>query len=143
MNWHLLVEGSVVRPKLVKSVHHCAKTNEQHVRYYRDAISHSLIGSNTGGVGMGFPTSTSYPTKDDQGNPLSSEYGLSVYRDHQMITIQEMPEKAPAGQLPCSVDVILENDLVDKVKPGDRVQICGIYKGLPQKPTGHSTGLFR
>mmetsp|Transcript_7111 Transcript_7111/g.9835 ORF Transcript_7111/g.9835 Transcript_7111/m.9835 type:complete len:799 (-) Transcript_7111:365-2761(-) len=144
----VLVEGivtkcSVVRPKLVKSVHHCAKTNEQHVRYYRDAISHSLIGSTTGGSGMGFPTSTSYPTKDDQGNPLSSEYGLSVYRDHQMITIQEMPEKAPAGQLPCSVDVILENDLVDKVKPGDRIQVCGIYKGLPQKPTGHSTGLFR
>ena len=82
--------------------------------------------------------------KDEAGNPLSTEFGLSLYSDHQTFAIQEMPEESPAGQLPCSVDVIMDDDLVDKVKPGDRVQVCGVYKALPWKTTqSHSSGVFK
>ena len=73
---------------------------------------------------------------------MTAEYGYCVYKDTQVITIQEMPERAPTGQLPRSVQVILEHDLVDKIKPGDRIQVSGVFMAVPGMSTTTS-GVFR
>uniref|UniRef100_A0A671PRE3 DNA replication licensing factor MCM3 n=1 Tax=Sinocyclocheilus anshuiensis TaxID=1608454 RepID=A0A671PRE3_9TELE len=128
----IVTKCSLVRPKVVRSVHYCPATKKTMERKYTDMTSLDA-----------FPSSAIYPTKDEENNPLETEFGLSIYKDHQTITVQEMPEKAPAGQLPRSVDIILDNDLVDAVKPGDRTQVIGTYRCLPGKKGGFTSGTFR
>jgi DNA replicative helicase MCM subunit Mcm2 (Cdc46/Mcm family) len=79
--------GSVIRPKVVRSVHYCPATQKTIERKYADLTNFDVI-----------PSVNMYPTKDDDGNLLETEYGLSKYRDSQTLTIQEMPEKAPTGK---------------------------------------------
>lgn len=137
LNHMVSVEGivtrcSLIRPKIVKSIHYNEAENKFHFREYRDQT-----------MTNGQTTNSVYPQEDEKGNPLMTEYGWCTYRDHQTISIQEMPERAPAGQLPRGVDVILDDDLVDSVKPGDRVQLVGIYRTLGNRNTNHNSALFK
>lgn len=128
----IVTKLSLVRPKVVRSVHYCPATNKVIERKYADLTSMEAT-----------PTSSVYPKQDEDGNLLETEFGLSVYKDHQTLYIQEMPEKAPPGQLPRSVHVICDDDLVDRVKPGDRIQVVGNYRCLPGKQGGYTSGVFR
>ena len=121
--------ASLVRPKVRKSVHYCAKTKFFYAREYRDS---TMIGTETAGGAV-------YPTDDGDGNLLETEYGFCKYHDFQTMAIQEMPERAPTGQIPRSIDVVLNADLVDKVKPGDRVRIYGVYRSLGGLASGSAS----
>mmetsp|Transcript_10990 Transcript_10990/g.16918 ORF Transcript_10990/g.16918 Transcript_10990/m.16918 type:complete len:796 (-) Transcript_10990:51-2438(-) len=142
---------SAIKPKVVKSIHFVPNTKQHHTREYVDATDPQLGLQAIDGSGRELPdriiniTTSVYPTKDNDGNNMETEFGLSTYKDHQTITLQEMPEKAPMGQLPRSVDLMLDHDLVDRIKPGDRVQIVGVYRALATSANGQSTssGVFR
>ena len=89
----IVTKSSLVRPKVVKSVHYCEKTGQFISKEYRDVTSNN-----------GPPTGAVYPQRDDQGNVLTTEFGLSKYKDHQILVVQQLPETAPAGQLPRSTE---------------------------------------
>ncbi|MBK5113247.1 MAG: minichromosome maintenance protein MCM [Candidatus Heimdallarchaeota archaeon] len=55
----------------------------------------------------------------------------SKFVDWQKVTIQERPENLPPGQMPRSVTVLLKNDMVDKVRPGDRISVIGVLQSIP------------
>jgi DNA replication licensing factor MCM3 len=128
----IVTKTSLVRPKVVKSIHYSEAKQKFLSREYRDQT-----------MTMGAASSSVYPTEDDEGNPLVTEYGYCTYRDHQSISIQEMPERAPAGQLPRSVDVFLDDDLVDRVKPGDRIQLVGTYRSLGNRNASSGSATFK
>eukprot|EP00873_Tetraselmis_striata_P037381 jgi/Tetstr1/457645/TSEL_044212.t1 len=59
--------------------------------------------------------------------PFTVNMQETVYRNYQKITLQESPGRVPAGRLPRSKEVILLHDLIDTVRPGEEVEITGIY----------------
>ncbi|KAM0688609.1 MCM DNA helicase complex subunit [Conglomerata obtusa] len=60
--------------------------------------------------------------------PHSIDTTETVYKDLQKVTIQEVPGTVPSGRLPRQKEVHLFFDLIDSCKPGEEVEITGIYK---------------
>ena len=142
---------STIKPKVVRSTHYNPTLNNLTEQKYVDETDPHLGLPELDNQGQELDriinvTKSTYPQQDKEGNLLETEFGLSQYKDHQTITLQEMPEKAPMGQLPRSVELILDHDLVDKIKPGDRVMVVGVYRALPGKAVQGqqtSSGVFR
>merc|ERR1712141_30175 len=59
--------------------------------------------------------------------PFSVNMEQTLYKNFQRITIQESPGKVPAGRLPRSKDSILLGDLCDSCRPGDEIELAGVY----------------
>lgn len=59
--------------------------------------------------------------------PFMINMEQTLYRNYQKITVQESPGRIPAGRIPRSKDCILLADLCDRCKPGDEVDITGVY----------------
>ena len=127
----IITRCTLVRPKLVKSVHWCEATSSFTTREYRDATS-----------AEGLPTSTVYPTRDAPATlppPLS---GLARVVPPRVVPVPPPPAPAPPGPLPRSIEVVLEDDLRDACKPGDRVRIVGVYKPIAP-PSSNGSAIFR
>jgi DNA replication licensing factor MCM3 len=88
----IVTKCSLVHPKMVRSVHYCQATRKFTTRHYVDETDLEGIPSQ----------SNVMPARDEQDNPLSTEIGLCKFVDNQRVTLQELPETAPPGQLPRS-----------------------------------------
>jgi len=137
VNKSVCVQGIVTKmnevvPKLTVSVHYCPATKEVYSRQHRDATS--LLTQK--------PAAGAIPTEDEEGNTIETDIGLCQYRDSQKFILQELPEKTPTGQMPRHCDVIIEGDLVNTIKPGDRVEVFGVYRPMPKPAEASTTGVF-
>ncbi|PPQ97381.1 hypothetical protein CVT26_006615 [Gymnopilus dilepis] len=70
----------------------------------------------------------SYCANCESKGPFAINSEQTVYRNYQKMTLQESPGSVPAGRLPRHREVILLCDLIDSAKPGEEVEVTGIYR---------------
>ena len=84
-------------------------------------------------------------------------HGQCIFTDKQLIRIQETPDEVPegnflffvlcnkynkySGETPYTVTVYAFDALVDTVRPGDRLEITGVYRALPRRANPHNRTL--
>ena len=66
-------------------------------------------------------------------NTYDIDHALGKFTDRQHMKIQESPESIPQGETPQSIAAICFEDLVDYARPGDRVEITGVWKAAPSR----------
>lgn len=59
--------------------------------------------------------------------PFTTAMDETIYRNYQKITLQETPSSVPAGRVPRQKELILLGDLIDIARPGDEIEVTGIY----------------
>lgn len=72
--------------------------------------------------------------------PFTVNSEQTVFRNYQKLTLQESPGTVPAGRLPRHREVILTWDLIDVAKPGEEVEITGIYRNSYDAQLNHKNG---
>ncbi|CAM0139684.1 MCM DNA helicase complex subunit [Umbelopsis sp. WA50703] len=60
--------------------------------------------------------------------PFNLNAQQTVYRNYQKLTLQESPGTVPPGRLPRHRDIICLWDLIDQCKPGEEIEVTGIYR---------------
>ena len=132
----IVTYSSKAKVRLLKSTHYCeGKENFVH-KVYNDMFSLRINNDNSNS------NLNDIPLFDQDNLPLTFEHGLSEFKDFQVLGVQETPENVPTGLLSRSVEVFLQEDIVDSTKPGDRVQIIGILKPVNTGNT-FARGVFK
>ena len=79
--------------------------------------------NNNSGAPSHHPTSCPYCDSEK----LRMNTKKSEYRNYQRINLQETPGTVPAGRVPRTKEVILCNDLIDTARPGEEIEVIGIF----------------
>ena len=66
-------------------------------------------------------------------NAFEIIHNLCQFTDKQYVKFQELPEYVPDGETPHSMTVICYDNNVDGCRPGDRVELVGIYRAQSVK----------
>ena len=66
-------------------------------------------------------------------NTYTLLHNRCTFADKQMVRLQETPDEVPAGETPASIVLFAYDDLVDAVRPGDRVEVTGVFRAMARR----------
>ncbi|KAF5954766.1 hypothetical protein HYC85_007622 [Camellia sinensis] len=74
-------------------------------------------------------------------NSMTLVHNRCRFADKQIVRLQETPDEIPEGGTPHTVSLLTHDKLVDAGKPGDRVEVTGIYRAMSVRvgPTQRTT----
>eukprot|EP00917_Polyrhabdina_sp_WS-2016_P025072 GHVP01054031.1.p1 GENE.GHVP01054031.1~~GHVP01054031.1.p1 ORF type:complete len:788 (+),score=148.91 GHVP01054031.1:3-2366(+) len=113
----MITRTSEVRPELIKGVFSCALCGqvsskiEQQFKYMEPPICKANNCQNKSNWSL-------LPEK-------------SFFDDWQKIRMQERTDEIPTGSMPRTIEIIARNELVEQVKPGDRIEVTGSLIVIP------------
>ena len=64
-------------------------------------------------------------------NSMELIHNRCLFTDKQHIKLQEAPENIPEGETPHTVTLFAFDGLVDVGRPGDRIEVTGIFRAVP------------
>ncbi|KAH3676250.1 hypothetical protein WICMUC_002127 [Wickerhamomyces mucosus] len=76
-----------------------------------------------------------------QPNSMVIVHNRCTFADKQIIRVQETPDIVPDGQTPHSVSICVYDELVDSVRPGDRIEATGIFRSTPVRVNARQRAL--
>ncbi|CAG7850981.1 DNA replication licensing factor mcm2; AltName: Full=Cell division control protein 19; AltName: Full=Minichromosome maintenance protein 2 [Serendipita indica DSM 11827] len=128
LNSLVRVSGVITRrtgvfPQLKYVKFDCRKCGAVLGPFYQDAL---VAGG--GGKGGGKEVKIGVCPQCSGRGPFTVNSEMTVYRNYQRMTLQEAPGSVPPGRLPRHREVILLWDLIDSAKPGEEVEVTGIYR---------------
>nr|CAD1820219.1 unnamed protein product [Ananas comosus var. bracteatus] len=117
LNTMIRIGGVVTRrsgvfPQLQQVKYDCSKCGAVLGPFFQNSYSEVKVGS--------------CPECQSKG-PFTVNVEQTIYRNYQKLTLQESPGIVPAGRLPRYKEVILLNDLIDCARPGEEIEVTGIY----------------
>ena len=62
---------------------------------------------------------------------LSLIHNRCEFADRQIIRLQETPDVVPDGQTPHSISLCVYDEMANRCKPGDRIEVTGIFRSMP------------
>jgi len=119
----MVTKMTEIKPSLVNGTFHCNKcddvfeSKQEHVGFYKPPIRCGQCGA----IGVG---------------KFELLYEDSEYVDWQGGFLQQLPEELQSGQTPQGIKMVILDDIVNTIYPGDRVVVTGILRLSPSfKPT--------